>query len=73
MTVRNIYVFDDTYVQSTTVVERMQIAPIQSDQDTAARTRCGTDDYMAPEVFGNENEEQVYDARKADVWGCGVT
>lgn len=34
----------------------------------ASRGRCGSEPYMAPELF----EKQDYDARLVDLWSCGV-
>lgn len=38
---------------------------------SAPTTRVGTVMYMAPEVVSN-GPDAVYDAKKADVWSCGV-
>lgn len=40
------------------------------DWDSAARSRVGTPDYMAPEVV--RNKENYYDAKMSDIWSCGV-
>ncbi|GMH39178.1 hypothetical protein BSKO_07076 [Bryopsis sp. KO-2023] len=38
--------------------------------DSAARSRVGTPDYMAPEVV--RTREGAYDAKMSDIWSCGV-
>lgn len=38
--------------------------------DSAARSRVGTPDYMAPEVV--KTREGAYDAKMSDIWSCGV-
>lgn len=36
------------------------------------KTRCGTANYMAPELFGNTGEEREYDGTAVDIFACGV-
>lgn len=42
------------------------------DEQSNMYTQIGTPVYMSPQVISSKNNNQGYDAQKADVWACGV-
>jgi len=55
--------------------ERVRIVGFTHAKDvwsTAARTLRGTINYLPPELMRDNNNAEVYDAKKVDVWCCGV-
>lgn len=42
------------------------------DEQSNMFTQIGTPVYMSPQVISSKNNNQGYDAQKADVWACGV-
>lgn len=43
-----------------------------SKHDSMPKTKIGTVIFTAPEIMMRENDDEPYDAAKADTWSCGV-